>query len=207
LRMAWLRASATKTSPLASIATPEGYINDAPVPVPSANPNESLPASVVTTCARAQPPNAAASRAARSSQAPPFAGARGDAERAAHIIAAPSSSGKKHRAPQSRRKVADEVVPPFAPARPSSVAREEGPGVKQATVPSCALLRKGVGVPAEMARPQLCRRPAAGAAQWWPPGAGAVAGAPRIARHGEPAETPPSAESSSSSGSNMGAGV
>ena len=49
LRMRWLLWSATMTLPLLSTATPEGYENEAPAPVPSANAYDPLPASVVTT--------------------------------------------------------------------------------------------------------------------------------------------------------------
>jgi hypothetical protein len=48
LRMRWLLWSATKTLPLASTATPEGYLNAAPLPLPSANMEDAFPASVVT---------------------------------------------------------------------------------------------------------------------------------------------------------------
>ena len=49
-RMRWLFVSATIMLPLGSTATPEGPLNKAPVPVPSANPPfHPLPASVDTT--------------------------------------------------------------------------------------------------------------------------------------------------------------
>ena len=48
-RMRWLPASATMTLPLLSTATPEGFLNEAPVPMPSANVADQLPASGVTT--------------------------------------------------------------------------------------------------------------------------------------------------------------
>ena len=43
------KISATYTLPLKSTATPEGELNDAAVPVPFAEPDEPLPANVVTT--------------------------------------------------------------------------------------------------------------------------------------------------------------
>jgi hypothetical protein len=49
LRMRLLPQSATITLPLLSTATPQGVMNEAPVPVPSANANDPFPASVVTT--------------------------------------------------------------------------------------------------------------------------------------------------------------
>jgi len=49
LRMRSLDLSATMTLPLLSTATPEGSLNEAPAPVPSANAADPLPASVVTT--------------------------------------------------------------------------------------------------------------------------------------------------------------
>ena len=49
LRMRLLYQSAKKTLPMESTATPQGPHSDAPVPVPSANAAEPLPASVLTT--------------------------------------------------------------------------------------------------------------------------------------------------------------
>jgi hypothetical protein len=46
--MRLLSLSATMTLPLLSTATPEGELNVAPAPVPSANVFDPLPASVVT---------------------------------------------------------------------------------------------------------------------------------------------------------------
>ena len=47
--MVWLLVSATKRLPLPSTATPQGYLNRAATPVPSAEPpNPAIPARVVT---------------------------------------------------------------------------------------------------------------------------------------------------------------
>ena len=48
-RIRLLPRSATYTLPVASMATPEGSLKEAPAPIPSANVRDPLPASVVTT--------------------------------------------------------------------------------------------------------------------------------------------------------------
>jgi hypothetical protein len=63
-----LSRSATTTLPLTSMATPEGPINEALVPVPSANPPIGLPASVVIVCA---PPRASAAPTSSTRSAAP----------------------------------------------------------------------------------------------------------------------------------------
>ena len=70
LRIRWLPKSPTKIFPLVSMANPQGVLNAAPVPVPSANAVVPLPASVVTANCAAQRANANSTSKARSAVAP-----------------------------------------------------------------------------------------------------------------------------------------